>query len=272
MVIPAYNEAECIHEVLTQWCEVLDTLGLDDKSLARLIVVNDGSRDETESIVADFARGDARVTLVSQPGSGHGSAVLRGYRTALSVGAKHVFQVDSDNEFDPKDFAKLWRQRDVAPFVFGCRVKRATPLNRRSISMLLRVLLYLLFQEWIPDANVPYRLMKRDYLAFAIDRMPVTTPIPNIYLSTMAHKLQVRVIYLPVTHRKRTTGKVSLVSWRLIRLCMTSCYGLANWRVRFRSVHHNFAMHGMWITGTSGPSQARHPEPAVTQSHERIAS
>jgi hypothetical protein len=183
-----------------------------------------------------------------------------------------VFQVDSDNEFDPKDFAKLWQQRDIAPFVFGCRIKRATPLNRRSISMFLRILLYLLFQEWIPDANVPYRLMKREYLAFAIDCMPGATPVPNIYISTMAHKLQVPVIYMPVTHRKRTTGKVSLVSWRLIKLCASSFYGLLNWRSRFRSVHHNFAMHGMWVTGTSITGQARFAEPAVSESKGRIAS
>ncbi|MTD56693.1 glycosyltransferase family 2 protein [Amycolatopsis pithecellobii] len=248
VVIPAYNEVDCIKDVLAQWCDVLGQLGLTENQ-TRVLVVDDGSTDGTRQAVEDLAKLEGRIQIISKPGGGHGSAVLTGYRVALDMGARRIFQVDSDNEFDPGDFGKLWRQRDNAPFVFGCRVERATDLNRRIISRGLRALLRVLFQVRIPDANVPYRLMKREYLAFAVEHIPPATAIPNICVSTLAHALQVPAIYLPVTHRKRSTGQVSILRWRLVKICAASCYELMRWRLSFRPLRYNFAMHGMWLSG-----------------------
>ncbi|MEW2167943.1 glycosyltransferase family 2 protein [Streptomyces sp. NPDC007084] len=257
IVMPARNEEGCIKETLTGWLGVLSEVGLTAGDAAQVIVIDDGSTDRTAGIVAELAESDPRIRLIRQTGIGHGPSVMHGYRLALDSGASHVFQVDSDNEFDPQEFPRLWRHRDRAPFVFGWRLQRSTPLYRRFISLSLRVLLRLVFRVRIPDANVPYRLMDRHYLNFAVKNIPANVFIPNVFIAVLAHTLQVPVVHVPVTHWKRTTGKVSIVSWRLVRACLQCLGQLLAWRLRFRKTQHIFAVHGSYFVGQA--PCAHHP-------------
>lgn len=90
IVIPAYNEGARIERALT---EVLRTL--DEKHWnAEVIVVNDGSRDNTAEIVECFAAVDRRVRLVQNPGNrGKGYSVRNGL---LHGGGKIVMFTDAD--------------------------------------------------------------------------------------------------------------------------------------------------------------------------------
>ncbi|WP_426565406.1 glycosyltransferase family 2 protein [Angustibacter sp. McL0619] len=236
IVMPAHNEGECIRQVVAEWLAVLDALGLTQRSMGRIIVVNDSSTDDTSQTLTELEATDSRVSHVDQACGGHGAAVLHGYRLALQSGAQFVFQVDSDNEFDPGDFASLWPHRHGFGFVFGLRVHRSSPRHRRLISLCLRFLLLLIFQVRTPDANVPYRLMDRGHLAFALQHIPTDVFIPNVFMSIVAHRQRISVHYVPISHRQRTTGKVSIHSWRLLRACADCLAQLAAWRLRFRSV------------------------------------
>ncbi|HEX4364426.1 MAG TPA: glycosyltransferase, partial [Solirubrobacteraceae bacterium] len=66
-LIPAFNEAATIGEVLAR----IDALGLD----AQIVVVDDGSSDDTAMIVEAFMVGRPYVELLRQPNRGKGSAV-----------------------------------------------------------------------------------------------------------------------------------------------------------------------------------------------------
>jgi glycosyltransferase involved in cell wall biosynthesis len=74
VVVPAFNESARISRTINDIREELDRLGGD----AELIVVDDGSVDETTSIVADVARSDPRVKLVRAAHAGKGATVRRG--------------------------------------------------------------------------------------------------------------------------------------------------------------------------------------------------
>src|SRR5262245_9709350 len=74
VVVPAFNEAAGISSTINDIREELDRLGGDGE----LIVVDDGSVDDTAAIVADAARSDERVKLVRAPHGGKGAAVRRG--------------------------------------------------------------------------------------------------------------------------------------------------------------------------------------------------
>ncbi|WP_055550261.1 glycosyltransferase family 2 protein [Streptomyces sp. NBRC 110028] len=249
IVMPARNEEGCIRQTLDEWLNVLSSSGLTSEKAVQVIVIDDGSTDRTTAILAELAAADPRIRFVRQTGIGHGPSVVNGYRLALDSGAEHIFQVDSDNEFDPYEFPKIWQHRDRAPFVFGCRVRRSTPPSRRFISLSLRLLLKFLFRVRIPDSNVPYRLMNRYYLGFAVENIPPGVFIPNVCIAILAHILQVPVIHVPITHRKRTTGKVSIVSWRLVRACLQCLGQLLAWRLRFRRIRYIFAAHGAYVSG-----------------------
>jgi dolichol-phosphate mannosyltransferase len=118
IVMPVYNERGCIAAVLSAWRDMLCACGIDFV----MVIIDDGSRDQTGRILDDFAR-DERVRVIHQANAGHGPAVLRGYCEAVTL-ADWVFQCDSDDEMRPESFPGLWGLRGEADAVFGCRQHR----------------------------------------------------------------------------------------------------------------------------------------------------
>lgn len=80
--MPAYNEARVIGELLGQAEEAFNRLGLE----WNIIVVDDGSKDDTARIVGEFARREPRVILVQHAvNKGLGPAIVTGLTRAVEV-------------------------------------------------------------------------------------------------------------------------------------------------------------------------------------------
>jgi dolichol-phosphate mannosyltransferase len=93
VVIPTYNERENIGRLLP--------LVLAQPRL-RVLVVDDGSPDGTGALVAELAREEPRLGLLSRPGKqGLGTAYIAGFRRALAEGAEFIFEMDADFSHDP---------------------------------------------------------------------------------------------------------------------------------------------------------------------------
>src|SRR5438067_1838594 len=105
VVMPVYNEADCIVSVVRSWLSVLEKERLN----FQLLVLNDGSTDATGGVLAQFST-DSRVQVINKHNSGHGPTILMGYRWA-GERASWVFQVDSDDEIAAEEFVVLWRRR-----------------------------------------------------------------------------------------------------------------------------------------------------------------
>jgi Glycosyl transferase family 2 len=93
LVIPAYNEARAIGGVLERALP----------AVAQIIVVDDGSTDQTGSIVAGFPV----EALRHGANRGKGAALLTGIRHALERGADHIVTLDADGQHRPEDIAGL---------------------------------------------------------------------------------------------------------------------------------------------------------------------
>ena len=226
VVVPAYNEEGCIESVLA---------GLRDFFAARfeafnIIVVNDGSRDRSAEILDRLAAADPRIVPIHQPNGGHGNALLHGYTEALALSPEWIFQIDSDDQFAIADFDTLWAKRDNSRFITGRRVARHDAFHRLVITRVLRYLNTLLFGTLIPDANIPFRLMRGDFLARLLPLIPADAFAPNIFLAVLARRSGEELFQIPVTHRDRATGTVSIVRWRLIKACFRSARELATFR------------------------------------------
>lgn len=216
LVMPAYNEEGCIATVVRGWLTEFDR---HFAAAFRLVVVNDGSRDRTGAILDELATRDPRLVVVHQKNSGHGGALLHGYRVALDLKPTFVFQVDSDDQFHPADFAQLWTRRHESPCILGHRVVRHDALHRLVITRIVRLVLLALYGRYIKDANIPYRLFETGFLSRALALIPPTTFAPNIFLSVVGARSGANLMSLPVAHEDRKTGTVSIVRWKLIRIC-----------------------------------------------------
>ena len=216
IVMPAYNEEGCIVPVLQSW------LGEAQKhtSDCHIFVVNDGSRDKTGEILDQFAKSEPRLTVIHQKNAGHGQALLRAYHAAIAASPAWIFHVDSDNQFDPADFEKLWSARNNSKFLSGFRQVRHDATVRLFITRILRILTILFFGRYIPDTNIPFRLISTNYLKLLLAQFPATVFAPNIFLTVLAARDGQNILQVPVTHRDRRTGKVSLVKLSLIKACL----------------------------------------------------
>lgn len=214
--MPAYNEAECIDAVVHEWVR------LAKKYAARVLVVNDGSTDATPDMLDAIARREPAVMVVHQENLGHGPAVLAGYRRALATGATWIFQVDADRQFFPADFSLIWDYRNTSPFVLGWRKHRGDGHARKLISCTLSWLIFFSFGTSIRDPNVPFRLMRADFLSSLLPLLPNGLFSPNVFLGVLAKKAGANLVEIPVRHKKRETGKFFLLRLRLIPLFIRS--------------------------------------------------
>jgi dolichol-phosphate mannosyltransferase len=216
MVMPVFNEEGCIGEVVRSWRDTFVAGGID----FLLILVDDGSQDGTGDILRAFIH-DERIRVIRQAHQGHGRAILEGYRHAVRV-AGWVFQCDSDNELPADRFGDFWEGRQGVDAVLGSRQHRRQNLQRRLISGASRMTVVALFGRGVTDVNVPYRLMRSEVLRSIVADLPLDTVAPNLLISGALVFSGARLKNLPVPHRPRRTGRVSLVRWRLWRAAARS--------------------------------------------------
>ena len=228
IIMPAYNEENCIEKVVHSWM----TNVINRHPGSEMIVINDGSKDNTRQILDKLKKEFKRFKAIHKINEGHGATIVRGYLESTKTPHEWVFQTDSDDQFFQKDFDKLWRCRHKSNFILGNRLKRFDPLHRLILTKINVMLVAILFGCYIRDPNVPYRLMKIEYLKRLLRLLPKDVFAPNNILSILALKDGRNLISIPISHKERKTGKISIVKWKLIKVCFKMVKDLAFFRLR----------------------------------------
>lgn len=225
LVVPAFNEAPRIEEMLRCWGARLDQLGLDYE----IHVFDDGSWDDTPSVLATLARRLPHLTVTTQENRGHGPTVLRGYLEARS---EWVAQVDADDEVGPDPFAELWTRRDRYDLLLGVRRERSLALSRRALTRSVRLMIRWLFGSRLIDANSPYRLMRTVAIAPLWRALPSVSFAPNLMIAAAAAARGLRILEMPVSAGTRPSSRTSLSGLRLARGAALAATQLVAWRLR----------------------------------------
>jgi glycosyltransferase involved in cell wall biosynthesis len=132
-----------------------------------VIVVDDGSTDQTSRVAADAG---AEV-LRQLPNQGKGAALRAGFRRALDEGVQAVVTLDADGQHAPASipgFLAAWRDH-AAPLVIGQRDFRRMPLSRRVANVLGTWVFSWAVGRHIPDNQSGYRLIARPLLPALLD-------------------------------------------------------------------------------------------------------
>lgn len=216
IVVPAYNESENIRQLVSDWYPVVERHSAGQKS--RLVVVNDGSRDDTYEILQELSADLPLLQPLTKPNGGHGSAVLFAYRYAVNQKADYIFQTDSDRQTDPAEFEAFWEQRESFDAIFGNRTKRGDGKNRAFVEKVLCRILKHYFRVSVPDSNAPFRLMRRAYLEEFLPMMPENYNLPNVMLTTFGVCFHKRVKFIPITFKARQGGKNSINVKKIIKI------------------------------------------------------
>jgi glycosyltransferase involved in cell wall biosynthesis len=213
IVMPVYNEEECIGEVIEQ----VQSAILAKLPGSELLAVDDGSTDATPEIIDRLAEASPQLVSLHKENGGHGDALLFGLRHARG---KYLFLMDSDGQTVPEDFWHLWDKRSGSQFVVGVRQDRNDPAHRLVIARLLRYGIRLLFGVKCRDANVPFKLMSAGFWRRVNGLIPRDTLAPSIFLSVAAAGCLDDVVEVNIRHLPRTTGTCTIRYFKLFRFCV----------------------------------------------------
>ena len=195
IVIPAYNESENIKRTIEEWCPVVEKH--NGGGASRLVIINDGSRDDTYEIASAECETHPLLTVLTKPNGGHGSTVLYGYRYALENGADYIFQTDSDGQTDPEEFDGF---------------------TRAVVEKVLCAVLWTYFHVSVPDANAPFRLMKTDYVAEYLPLMPENYNLPNALLTAFGAYFHRKIRFIPISFKPRQGGTNSINIRKIVKI------------------------------------------------------
>ena len=220
IIIPAYNESKNIEQCVNDWYPIVESLGNIE---SRLVIIDDGSTDDTYDILKKLSEGRPLLTLLTKKNGGHGSTVLHGYRYAINNNADYIFQTDSDGQTNPEEFKQFWELRKKYDVIIGNRVARGDGKGRKFIEKTVCVLLRIIFGVKVSDANAPFRLMKKELVEKYINKLPEDFNIPNIMFTTYFVYNKEHIKFIPITFKPRQQGtssinirKIIIIGWKAI--------------------------------------------------------
>jgi glycosyltransferase involved in cell wall biosynthesis len=198
---PAYNDAPSLPKLIGDAFAVLREHVQDYE----VIVVNDGSQDDTGEVLARLAREYAphmRV-ITHEQNRGYGGALRSGFAAASK---EYVFYTDGDGQYDVRELPALLAKigPDVG-LVNGYKLERNDPRHRILIGNAYNTFARFLFRVRIRDIDCDYRLIRRDLL-HAI-RLTSTSGTICVELVRKLELLPVRVIEVGVHHYPRLHGR-----------------------------------------------------------------
>lgn len=216
-VMPAYNEAANIEEVIQQWYPICETIVAEGND-AKLVIANDGSKDKTYAIMQKLQAKYPLFKPLDKENSGHGSTVLYLYRYAINNKADFIFQTDSDGQTLPEEFWQMWENRHNFDFQIGTRGGRQDGVSRVFVTKTLRFVVWLMFHVWVKDANTPFRLMNAKRLEKTLTYIPQDFFLANVAVSAIAVKKNEKIAWYPITFRPRQGGVNSINMRRIFKI------------------------------------------------------
>lgn len=231
LVIPAYNEAENIREVVAEWYPHIEDKG--EKS--KMVIADGGSTDNTLEILYQLQKDYPKLEVMSRPNTDHGTKVIYLYDYAIKNGADFIFQTDSDRQTNPEEFAQFWELRNQYEAIIGNRVKRGDGYGRKFVEDVLRMLLYVYFNAKIPDSGAPFRLMKSSLVKKYLYIMPSDYNLPNAFLTACFARNKENIKFIPITFLNRQGGKNYIDFKKIFSIGVQSLGNFAMLRKRLKT-------------------------------------
>ena len=204
LILPAYNEAQAIRHSIRAAAAALGELGVPYE----IIVVDDGSTDDTAAIARLEAHDLPQVRVLSTPQNvGYGGALRYGFREARF---DFLAFTDADGQFDLRELARLLTPAKEFDLVCGYRIDRQDHWTRKLYSRGYNVLVRTLLGTRVRDCDCALKIFQRAQ----IDQLGLESNdfFINAELLTKARLAGLTVTEVGVNHYPRLRGesKVSL--------------------------------------------------------------
>ncbi|MFC2063882.1 dolichyl-phosphate beta-glucosyltransferase [Chloroflexota bacterium] len=198
LIIPAYNEQQLIRSNLNTLLNFLE----ENYSSFEILVVDDGSLDQTAKLVADFAQNHLQVKLIDQPVNlGKGQAIQRGVKESKG---KYIIFMDADLPYELNAlFAFLDALKEGADLAIGSRhlegslIKDVPPL-RYFIGQVFSLLVSLLISPGIRDTQCGFKGFKAEVAQRIFQRTTIGRWGMDVEVLFIARKFNYSISQIPV--------------------------------------------------------------------------
>ena len=200
IIIPVYNEEKTILKIINK---ILQLKNINKE----LIVVNDGSTDNTKKLISKLSNKRIR-TINHSKNSGKGAAI----RTAQKhVTGTHVIIQDADLEYEPTDYENLlkpFKKKNIS-VVYGSRVLKKKRYKLKSFSSLerifynhvLTIISNIINDQRLTDAHTCYKVFKSDLFKSIKLEENGFAFCPEI--TTKISNLNINIHEVPISYRGR---------------------------------------------------------------------
>ena len=206
---PCYNDVGSIATMVEKAASALRTVTDDFE----VIVVDDGSRDDSVAVLEAMAPRAPHLRIVRHPQNrGYGAALRSGFESATR---EFVFYTDGDGQYDPEELVVLvhaWREG--IGLVNGYKIRRADPLHRVIIGRTYQFVARRLFGISLRDVDCDFRLIRRT----VFDEVTLTQDSGVICVEMMTKIAQAgfKIRDVPVHHYHRAYGKSQFFNVRRV--------------------------------------------------------
>jgi len=225
VVVPAYNETERLPSMMAATIKHLGSEPLSPKRSFEILIVDDGSTDDTSAtalkLAAKYAQWNIRVVTLEK-NIGKGGAVRHGM---LHADGERLLMVDADGASKIEDLELLWKALDdIAPnntpgMVVGSRahlVKSEAVVKRsllRNILMYgLHTILRIVGVGYIRDTQCGFKLFSRSAAQQIFPAQHLPTWIFDVELLLLAKQLRIPVSEVPIEWHEVAGSKLNVVT------------------------------------------------------------
>jgi glycosyltransferase involved in cell wall biosynthesis len=223
---PCYNEQQNVGRTVENAREVLEKIGADFE----IIIVNDGSSDNTGHIADELAGRDSRIKVVHHNCNlGYGAALQSGFRAATK---ELVFYTDGDGQFDINEMPSLLPHMEQYDVVSCYRLNRRDSMIRKINAWCWTKLVCLLFGLKLRDIDCAFKLYKREM--FEHMELTSTGALIDAEILARAARKGYRITQQGVHHYPRTAGLQTGAQFQVISRAFKELFEL---RRRIRNTH-----------------------------------
>lgn len=210
LIIPCYNEQEVLPVFYKTVTEVFDKL---PQYAFKLLFVNDGSRDETLSILRDLAKKDSRVTYLSfSRNFGKEAAMYAGF---CNVDADAVAVMDADLQDPPSllpEMLSILENEDYDSVATRRVTREGEPPIRSFFARRFYHLINRISDADVVDGARDFRLMRREMVE-AIVAMSEYNRFSKGIFGWIGFKTK----WLPYKNVERAAGQTKWSFWGLVK-------------------------------------------------------
>jgi hypothetical protein len=216
---PCYDDEATIGMEVERVAAVLDRLGIDGE----IVVVNDGSRDQSAMVLEEMQNAEPRLRVVTHDQNrGYGAALQSGFAAATG---EWVFYTDGDGQYDPDQLDRLVALvHDDVDVVQGYKLGRSDSLLRRVVGRLYHRVVSVVFGLQVRDTDCDFRLIRGDALRHV--RLGQTSGAICVELVRKLQTSGARFVEVGVDHYPRVNGSSRFFRPRNVARTLRGLFGL----------------------------------------------